>query len=145
MCPPKAEFSWPFQAGVLELVEAKLCRILTRVIMGILTGLQLQSPILCTSETFLSCPAISYSAIWATVALLWNWTRWSSLHTHVHTWFLGTHDSDASSAVVLPWITFIGINHCVLRTSHTTCHFGDTLTQSSHHHYVALVKVTQVF
>ncbi len=116
----------------------------TRVIMGTLTGLHLRSPILCTSETFLSWPAMSYSAIWATVALLWNWTRWTNLHTCEHQWSLGTHDSDAGSPVVLPWTTFVGINHCVLRTPHKTCHFGDALTQSSHHHYVALVKVTHV-
>ena len=36
----------------------------------------------------------------------------------------------------------VGNDHCILGRPHKTCQFRDTLTQSSSHHNLALVKVT---
>lgn len=59
----------------------------TGVSMGTLSGLQLRSPILnklwcfVCSDSFLLEPAWTLSAVCATVALLWDWTRWASLRS----------------------------------------------------------------
>ena len=82
-----------------------------RVSMGTLTSLQLCSPICnklwCTvySDTFLSEPALTSSAIWATVARLLDRTTRASLRFPRASMSLG-HEPVASSPLFLLWTTF---------------------------------------
>ncbi len=72
----------PLLHGPVLMFTCPLLALSMEDMMGILTGLQLCSPICsklwCTlcSDTFLSCPNFQlFSAIWVTVALLCDWTR----------------------------------------------------------------------
>ncbi len=80
--------------------------------------------VMCVCSDTISCPALCFIGTRATVALLCD--RRSSLRSPCLSMSLGR--PDASSTLVL----FVGIS----------ISFGDALTQSSSHYYLALVKVT---
>ena len=84
-----------------------------RVSMGTLTSLQLCSPICnklwCTvySDTFLSEPALTSSANWATVAHQLDWTTWASLRSPWASVSPGRPwPCHQFSEIFLPWTTF---------------------------------------
>lgn len=107
-----------------------------------LTKLQLHSPTysklrytVC-SDTFLLQPPLTFLVISATVALLWDWTRWISLHS-----------PHASVILGRPWPChwctswlLVSTDHCMLGIPQKTCNFGDAVTQLSSHPNLAFVK-----
>ena len=117
----------------------------TDVSMGTLTGLWLHSPICnklwCTvcSDTYLLEPALTFSAIWATVACLIR-PCGPAFSPHVHQWALTAHDLVAiqRSSILGPLLTCT--DHCRPGTPHNSCSFGHALTQLSSHHNLPLVK-----
>lgn len=62
-------------------------------------------PALLATDTFLSWPALSFSAVWTTVTLLCDPDR-LAFAAHVHQWDMGAYDPDAGSLVVLPCTNF---------------------------------------
>ena len=84
------------------------------------------------SDTFLSEPALTFSAIGATAACLSVGPHGPIFAPHMHQWALAIHDPSPVHHCSYLGPLFIDTDHCTTGTPNKSCSFGAALTQSSH-------------
>lgn len=142
-CEKKKRLITFFHCSVVQVSCAHCYCFWTGVSMATLTGLQLCCPmhnkLWCSvySDTFLPEPAVTFSIIWATVARLLERTSQASLHSLCASVSLGFHDPVNGSPLFWPLQT----GNIPQELEIWRC---PKLAQSSGHHSLNLVKLTQI-